>query len=59
VGERFSRYPLVQLVDLDAAKGRARTASWSLNFAASCLQVGGGIRSATMRKLCSTAARRK
>ncbi len=44
--ERFSRYPLVQLIDLDAAMGRGRNRALVEQFAARLLcQVGGGIRS--------------
>ena len=44
--ERFSRYPLVQLIDLDAAMGKGSNRTLVKQFAArlSC-QVGGGIRS--------------
>jgi phosphoribosylformimino-5-aminoimidazole carboxamide ribotide isomerase len=45
--ERFSRYPLVQLVDLDAAKGEGSNRKLVTEFCdqLTC-QVGGGIRSA-------------
>jgi len=48
--ERFSRYPVVQLIDLDAAMGkganRALVAHFCRRLAASATQVGGGIRTA-------------
>ncbi len=45
--ERFSRYPLVQLVDLDAAKGEGSNRKLVTEFCAQLIcQVGGGIRSA-------------
>jgi len=44
--ERFSRYPLVQLIDLDAAMGRGSNRALVEQFAARLpCQVGGGIRS--------------
>jgi len=47
--ERFSRYPVVQLIDLDAAMGRGTNrrlvAEFCRKLAASATQVGGGIRS--------------
>jgi phosphoribosylformimino-5-aminoimidazole carboxamide ribotide isomerase len=45
--ERFSRYPLVQLVDLDAAKGDGTNRQLVAEFCGQLpCQVGGGIRSA-------------
>ena len=45
--ERFSRYPLVQLIDLDAAMGKGSNRSSSREFCGKLpCQVGGGIRSA-------------
>jgi phosphoribosylformimino-5-aminoimidazole carboxamide ribotide isomerase len=45
--ERFSRYPLVQLVDLDAAKGEGTNRKLVAEFCGQLpCQVGGGIRSA-------------
>jgi phosphoribosylformimino-5-aminoimidazole carboxamide ribotide isomerase len=48
--ERFSRYPVVQLIDLDAAMGkganRKLVADFCRKLAASATQVGGGIRTA-------------
>ncbi len=45
--ERFSRYPLVQLVDLDAAMGTASNRQLIAEFCRKlACQVGGGIRSA-------------
>ena len=44
--ERFSRYPLVQLIDLDAALGKGSNRALVEQFAAQLpCQVGGGIRS--------------
>ncbi len=44
--ERFSRYPLVQLIDLDAAMGKGSNRALVEQFAARLpCQVGGGIRS--------------
>jgi phosphoribosylformimino-5-aminoimidazole carboxamide ribotide isomerase len=44
--ERFSRYPLVQLIDLDAAMGKGNNAALVSQIALSLpCQVGGGIRS--------------
>jgi len=43
---RFSRYPLVQLIDLDAAMGKGSNRALVEQFAARLpCQVGGGIRS--------------
>ncbi len=45
--ERFSRYPLVQLIDLDAAMGRGANRELIADFCRKLpCQVGGGIRSA-------------
>ena len=48
--ERFSRYPVVQLIDLDAAMGkganRELVADFCRRLAPSAIQVGGGIRTA-------------
>lgn len=45
--ERFSRYPLVQLVDLDAAKGEGTNRKLVAEFCSQLpCQVGGGIRTA-------------
>ena len=47
--ERFSRYPVVQLIDLDAAMGKGSNRRLVAEFcrqAAPAVQVGGGIRSA-------------
>jgi len=47
--QRFSRYPVVQLIDLDAAMGRGTNRHLVTEFCrklASAVQVGGGIRSA-------------
>ncbi len=44
--ERFSKYPLVQLIDLDAAMGRGNNAARMTEIAGRLpCQVGGGIRS--------------
>ncbi len=44
--DRFSKYPLVQLIDLDAATGRGNNATLVRDFARRLpCQVGGGIRS--------------
>jgi phosphoribosylformimino-5-aminoimidazole carboxamide ribotide isomerase len=44
--ERFSKYPLVQLIDLDAAMGRGHNRDLVQEIARQlCCQVGGGIRS--------------
>jgi phosphoribosylformimino-5-aminoimidazole carboxamide ribotide isomerase len=43
--DRFAKYPLVQLIDLDAAMGRGDNAALVRNFARQLpCQVGGGIR---------------
>ncbi|HEY4934674.1 MAG TPA: 1-(5-phosphoribosyl)-5-[(5-phosphoribosylamino)methylideneamino] imidazole-4-carboxamide isomerase [Terriglobales bacterium] len=45
--ERFSRYPLVQLIDLDAAMGKGSNQALIAEFCGKLpCQVGGGIRSA-------------
>ena len=45
--ERFSRYPLVQLIDLDAAMGKGNNQALIAEFCGKLpCQVGGGIRSA-------------
>ncbi len=45
--ERFSRYPLVQLIDLDAAKGEGNNQALIAEFCGKLpCQVGGGVRSA-------------
>jgi phosphoribosylformimino-5-aminoimidazole carboxamide ribotide isomerase len=47
--ERFSRYPLVQLIDLDAAMGRGNNRDLVQLFASQLpCQLGGGIRSIEM-----------
>jgi phosphoribosylformimino-5-aminoimidazole carboxamide ribotide isomerase len=47
--ERFSRYPLVQLIDLDAALGQGSNRALVEHFAARLpCQVGGGIRDFTI-----------
>ena len=58
--ERFSRYPLIQLIDLDAAKGQGdnRQVLRSLLQRLPC-QVGGGIRTAeTAQEMLAEGARR-
>ena len=58
--ERFSRYPLIQLIDLDAAKGQGdnRQVLRSLLRRLPC-QVGGGIRTAeTALEMLAEGARR-
>jgi phosphoribosylformimino-5-aminoimidazole carboxamide ribotide isomerase len=57
---RFSKYPLVQLIDLDAAIGTGSNADLVAELAAQLpCQVGGGIRSiATAAKTLSRGARR-
>src|SRR5258708_40073960 len=57
---RFSSFPLVQLIDLDAAKGRGSNANL-IEFFVSKLpcQVGGGIRSIdSARRMLQLGARR-
>jgi len=58
--ERFSRYPLVQLIDLDAAMGQGSNAALVQKFAAQLpCQVGGGIRSIeAARAILDNGARR-
>src|SRR6202011_310060 len=58
--ERFSKYPLVQVIDLDAARGTGdnRAIVAQIVRRLPC-QLGGGIRSAeTARELLETGARR-
>jgi phosphoribosylformimino-5-aminoimidazole carboxamide ribotide isomerase len=58
--ERFSKYPMVQVIDLDAARGSGnnRTIVNQIVKRLSC-QVGGGIRSLEMaRKILDVGARR-
>ena len=58
--ERFTNYPLVQLIDLDAAMGRAENRSLIAYFAQRLpCQVGGGIRSiATAEEILQLGAQR-
>jgi phosphoribosylformimino-5-aminoimidazole carboxamide ribotide isomerase len=58
--ERFSKYPLVQLIDLDAAMGRGHNRELVREFASRLpCQVGGGIRSAeTAVAILNSGARR-
>lgn len=58
--ERFSRYPLVQLIDLDAAMGKGSNRALVEQFTARLpCQVGGGIRSfQTAEDLLRAGARR-
>ena len=58
--ERFSRYPLVQLIDLDAAMGKGGNRALVEQFAARLpCQVGGGIRSiAAAEDMLRSGARR-
>jgi phosphoribosylformimino-5-aminoimidazole carboxamide ribotide isomerase len=58
--ERFSRYPLVQLIDLDAAMGKGSNRALVEQFAARLpCQVGGGIRSiAAAEDMLRSGARR-
>jgi phosphoribosylformimino-5-aminoimidazole carboxamide ribotide isomerase len=58
--ERFSKYPLVQLIDLDAAIGSGNNRALLREFTGSLTcQVGGGIRSIeTAREVLETGARR-
>jgi len=58
--ERFSRYPLVQLIDLDAAMGKGSNRALVEQFAARLpCQVGGGIRSiAAAEAMLGSGARR-
>ena len=57
---RFSRYPLVQLIDLDAAMGKGSNRTLVEQFAARLpCQVGGGIRSfETAQQMLRSGARR-
>lgn len=58
--ERFSRFPLVQLIDLDAAKGKADNRALIVQISKRLpVQVGGGIRTAEdARTLLDAGARR-
>jgi len=58
--ERFSKYPLVQLIDLDAAMGRGHNRELVREFANQLpCQVGGGIRSIeTAAEILKSGARR-
>jgi phosphoribosylformimino-5-aminoimidazole carboxamide ribotide isomerase len=58
--ERFAKYPLVQLIDLDAAMGRGHNRDLVREFARQLpCQVGGGIRSTeTAREILNAGARR-
>ena len=58
--ERFAGYPLVQLIDLDAAMGKGSNRALVADFARRLsVQVGGGIRSAdTAREVLEGGARR-
>ena len=58
--ERFSKYPLVQLIDLDAAMGRSHNRDLVREFAGQLpCQVGGGIRSVkTAAEILNAGAKR-
>lgn len=58
--ERFSKYPLVQLIDLDAAMGKGSNRNLLAQFASRLpCQVGGGIRDvASANDVLSTGAQR-
>ena len=58
--ERFSRYPLVQLIDLDAAMGKGGNQTLIAEFCGKLpCQVGGGIRSAeNARQVLAAGAKR-
>jgi phosphoribosylformimino-5-aminoimidazole carboxamide ribotide isomerase len=58
--ERFSRYPLVQLIDLDAAMGKGDNQALIAEFCGKLpCQVGGGIRSAeNARQVMNAGAKR-
>lgn len=58
--ERFSRYPLVQLIDLDAAMGQGSNQQLIAEFCGKLpCQVGGGIRSAeNAREVLNAGAKR-
>ncbi len=58
--ERFAHYPLVQLIDLDAAMGRGENRALLTEFCGKLpCQVGGGIRSAEIaRRVFKDGARR-
>ena len=58
--ERFSKYPLVQLIDLDAATGRGNNAELVRDLARQLpCQVGGGIRSIAAAKATLTMGARR
>ncbi len=58
--ERFSRYPLVQLIDLDAAMGKGANRELIADFCRKLpCQVGGGIRSAEEAARILTCGARK
>lgn len=58
--ERFSKYPLVQLIDLDAATGRGHNAELVRDLARQLpCQVGGGIRSIDAAKATLTMGARR
>jgi phosphoribosylformimino-5-aminoimidazole carboxamide ribotide isomerase len=58
--ERFSKYPLVQLIDLDAAKGEGNNRDLLAQFISKLpCQVGGGIRDVeTAKQIAAMGARR-
>jgi len=58
--DRFAKYPLVQLIDLDAAMGRGNNSELVKKFARQLpCQVGGGIRSVeTAKAILKSGARR-
>lgn len=58
--ERFARYPLVQLIDLDAAKGKGNNRALIADLCGQLpCQVGGGIRSAeNARQMLEAGAKR-
>ena len=58
--ERFSRYPLVQLIDLDAAMGKGNNRALIAEFCGKLpCQVGGGIRSAENARQVLTAGAKR
>ena len=58
--DRFAKYPLVQLIDLDAAKGRGHNGDLVRSFARRLpCQVGGGIRSIEAAKVTLEAGARR